>query len=312
MSGIYQVYTIIINFLGFPDVRLGLIYTGMVVWYPHWNLATPDIDVYYVDIEDHNIDVFFDIEYSNLDIDVIMIVFDIVVTKKTSISTKRRYRCLELQYRVLKSKHFDIVLVVWVLWYQYRCYSILQVTLLRIGSSWYRRHPISKSCNVDIEDFVIDISYLISKIFDIKYIFTISKHFSSLRYRRYNFDIKGRISMSISNWQTSISYTIWTHRYWRCKFDIEGKASILKTQGPSQWRLMHSRNTCAIKGHLLCDFCFSRGPSRAAPKAFINGGLCCGVARHSPCISPRSGPAAWRPRTSRANRPHTSRCRRSR
>ena len=49
-----------------------------------WNLATPDIDVY-VDIEDHDIDVFVDIEYSNLDIDVT--VFDIVVTKKTSIST---------------------------------------------------------------------------------------------------------------------------------------------------------------------------------------------------------------------------------
>ena len=49
-----------------------------------WNLATPDIDVY-VDIEDHDIDVLFDIEYSNLDIDVT--VFDIVVTKKTSIST---------------------------------------------------------------------------------------------------------------------------------------------------------------------------------------------------------------------------------
>ncbi len=54
-----------------------------------WNLATPDIDVY-VDIKDHDIDVFFDIEYSNFDIDVT--VFDIVVTKKTSISTKRRYR----------------------------------------------------------------------------------------------------------------------------------------------------------------------------------------------------------------------------
>ncbi len=62
-----------------------------------WNLATPDIDVY-VDIEDHDIDVFVDIEYSNLDIDVT--VFDIVVTKKTSISTKRRYRRLDLRYRV--------------------------------------------------------------------------------------------------------------------------------------------------------------------------------------------------------------------
>ncbi len=51
------------------------------------NLATPDdIDVY-VDIEDHDIDVCFDIEYSNFDIDVT--VFDIVVTKKTSISTFR-------------------------------------------------------------------------------------------------------------------------------------------------------------------------------------------------------------------------------
>ncbi len=42
----------------------------------------------FFDIEDYDIDVFFDIEYSNLDIDVT--VFDIVVTKNTSISTKRR------------------------------------------------------------------------------------------------------------------------------------------------------------------------------------------------------------------------------
>jgi hypothetical protein len=54
-----------------------------------WNLATPHIDVY-VDIEDYHIEAFFDIEYSNLDIDVT--IFDIVVTKKTSISTKRQYR----------------------------------------------------------------------------------------------------------------------------------------------------------------------------------------------------------------------------
>ncbi len=54
------------------------------IWTRTRNLATPDINVY-VDIEDHNIDDFFDIEYSNLDIDVS--VFDIVVTKKTSILT---------------------------------------------------------------------------------------------------------------------------------------------------------------------------------------------------------------------------------
>ncbi len=92
------------------------------------DLATPDIDVY-VDIEDYDIEVFYDdIEYNSFDIDVT--IFDIVVstavTKKTSesimISTKRRYRRLELRYRVLKSKRFDIV--VWVLRYQYRCYSI--------------------------------------------------------------------------------------------------------------------------------------------------------------------------------------------
>ncbi len=86
------------------------IYHVYTVYTIIWNLATPNIDVY-VDIEDYDIDVFFDIEYSILDIDVT--VFDIVVTKKTSILTKRRYRLLELRYRVLKSKHFDIV--VWVL-----------------------------------------------------------------------------------------------------------------------------------------------------------------------------------------------------
>ncbi len=81
-----------------------------------------------------------------------------------------------------------------------------------------------------------------------------------LRYLRYNFDIEGRISTSILNRQTLISYTIWTPRYGRCNFDIECKASISKTQGPSQWRLTHSRNACAVKGHILCDFRFSRGP----------------------------------------------------
>ncbi len=60
-----------------------------------WNLATPDSDIdVYVVIEDHDIDVFVDIEYSNLDIDVT--VFGIVITKKTSISMKRRYRRLQL------------------------------------------------------------------------------------------------------------------------------------------------------------------------------------------------------------------------
>jgi hypothetical protein len=52
-----------------------------------WNLATPDIDVY-VDICDYDIEVFFDIEYSNLRVDIDVTMFDIVtvVTKKTSIS----------------------------------------------------------------------------------------------------------------------------------------------------------------------------------------------------------------------------------
>ncbi len=96
-----------------------------------WNLATvnPNIDVY-VDIEDYDIDVYVDIEYSNLDIDATRIRYR--GYQKTSISTKLRYRRLELRYRVLKSKHFDIV--VWVLRYQYRCYSISKVTLLHIGS----------------------------------------------------------------------------------------------------------------------------------------------------------------------------------
>ncbi len=93
----------------------------------------------YVDIEDHDIDVFFDIEYSKLDIDVT--VFDIVVTKKTSISTKRRYRRLELRYRVLKSKHFDIV--VWVLRYQYKCYPIST-------SHYCISDPISKTPDIEV------------------------------------------------------------------------------------------------------------------------------------------------------------------
>ncbi len=84
--------------------------------------------------------VFVDIEYSNLDIDVT--VFDIVVTKKTSISTKRRYRRLELRYRVLKLKHFYIVVdVVWVLRYQYRCYSISK-------SHYCILDPISKTADI--------------------------------------------------------------------------------------------------------------------------------------------------------------------
>jgi hypothetical protein len=101
-----------------------------------WNLATPDIEVY-VDIEDHDIDVFVDIEYSNLDIDVT--VFDIVVTKKTSISKKRRYRRLELRYRVLKLKHFDIIL--WVIRYRYKCYSISK-------SNYFISDPISKTPDI--------------------------------------------------------------------------------------------------------------------------------------------------------------------
>ncbi len=125
-------------------------------------------------------------------------------------------------------------------------------------------------------------------------------------------NIKGWISMSILNRQVSILNTIWTPLYWRCNFNIEGKASVSKTQGPSQWRLTHSRNACTVKGHLLCDFRFSHRPSRAAPRAFINGSICCGVARHSPCVSPRSGPATWRPWTSSADRPRTGQCRHSR
>jgi hypothetical protein len=42
-------------------------------------LVTPNIDVY-VDIEDYNIEVFFDIEYNSFYINVT--IFDIVVTKK--------------------------------------------------------------------------------------------------------------------------------------------------------------------------------------------------------------------------------------
>ncbi len=67
---------------GIPVLVLGQ--AALVV--TSWNLATPDINVY-VDIEDHNINLFFDIEYSKFDIDVT--VFDIVVTKKTLIPTKR-------------------------------------------------------------------------------------------------------------------------------------------------------------------------------------------------------------------------------
>jgi hypothetical protein len=94
-----------------------------------WNLATPDIDVY-VDIEVYDIDVLFDIEHINVDIG--MTVFDIVYTKRTSISTKRRYRSFKLQYRDLISKQFDIVPL--VLRYRYRSYSISKLTLLHIGS----------------------------------------------------------------------------------------------------------------------------------------------------------------------------------
>ncbi len=55
-----------------------------------WNSGLPRTMSTFTSIskEDYDINVFFDmIEYSNLDIDVT--VFDIVVTKKTSISTKR-------------------------------------------------------------------------------------------------------------------------------------------------------------------------------------------------------------------------------
>ncbi len=88
-----------------PNLNASFTYFFKFIWTR--DLATPDIGDVYVDIEDHDIDVFFDIEYSNLDIDVT--VFDIVVTKKTSISTKRRYRRLELRYRVLKSLRYRSV-----------------------------------------------------------------------------------------------------------------------------------------------------------------------------------------------------------
>jgi hypothetical protein len=64
-----------------------------------------------------------------------------VVTKKTSISTKRRYRRLKLRYRVLKSKQFDIV--VWVLRYQYKCYSIST-------SHYCILDPISKTPDIEV------------------------------------------------------------------------------------------------------------------------------------------------------------------
>jgi hypothetical protein len=62
-----------------------------------------------------------------------------VLTKKTSISTKRRYRRLQLRYRVLKSKHSDIV--VWVLRYRYKCYSISK-------SHYFISDPISKTPDI--------------------------------------------------------------------------------------------------------------------------------------------------------------------
>ncbi len=142
----------------------------------------------------------------------------------------------------------------------------------------YWRYPILKILTFDIEVLVLDISYPISKIFDIEGSYTILNLFKNNRYWRKNFDIKGLIlSCDIEELNFDIE-ALHTVRYRSFYFDIEGQCTSPTTRHRlSGWRLgttsvrrglMRSRNASTVTVRGLFRFTAVRFSVNSSSQAF--------------------------------------------